>query len=61
MSGGYDVRVKILKKWLEAHAARWLEWEVYFALRLNHAAAIAVLLNVLVFTASLLYLSSPCY
>ena len=40
------MRVKNLKQWLEAHAARWLEWEVYLALRLNHAAAIVVLLNV---------------
>ena len=55
------MRVKNLKQWLEAHAVRWLEWEVYLALRLNHAAALFVLLDVPFFTASLLYLSSPCY
>ena len=55
------MRVKNFKQWLEAHAARCLEWEVYLALCLNHAAALVVLLNVPFFTASLLYLSSPCY
>ena len=59
------MKVNILKQWLEAHleahAARWLEWGVYFALRLNHAAAIAFLLNVPAFTTSLLSLSSPCH